>query len=306
MMARRSTRWTGARSTDLRHVQFGEGDGGGSPTGHLGVGEVSDLAGRNVVAAEHLAGGRLRTAVSALESLLNDCRRRLGAEHPETLVVEGNLAVAYVMIGQHEAGAQLMLANLGGRERVFGDEHPLTLTARDALATTYRLAGRLSEAMWLYSRVAPQRNRVLGPSHPDTLTTRLGLGLTLAEAGDTAMALDVVTAALQDCEQVGVADEHAAILRSCLSDLRREGAANAPEADSTEVDSTEVDSAREVASAPEVDSAGEVDSAASGTTVPQPRSHSTLVTDVPLPLQHDHEQCLTVGIGPSRERDGLT
>jgi hypothetical protein len=259
MMARRSTGWTGIRSADVPHVEFGKDDGGGSPTNHPGAGDVADLASRNVVAVEHLAGGRLRRAVMALESLLNDCRRHLGDEHPETLVVEGNLAVAYVKIGQHEAGARLMLANLGGRERVFGDEHPLTLTARDALATTHRLAGRLSEAMWLYSRVAPQRNRVLGPSHPDTLTTRLGLGLTLAETGDTAMALDVVTAALQDCEQVGVEDEHAAILRSWLSDLRRAGAAYVPEADS----------------------AAAADSAASGTTVPQLRSRSRLVTDAP-------------------------
>jgi hypothetical protein len=265
-MARRSTRWTGTRSADTPHVETGEDDGGGSPTDHPGAGDVADLAGRNAVAAEHLADGRLRTAVLALEALLNDCRWLLGDEHPETLIVEGNLAVAYVKIGQREAGAQLMLANLVGRERVFGDEHPLTLTARDALATTHRLAGRLSEAMWLYSRAAQQRNRVLGPSHPDTLTTRLGLGLTFAEAGDTAIALDVVTAALQDCEQAGVEDQHAAILRSCLSDLRRAPAATAPEADSAAADS-----------------------AASGTTVPQQRGGSALVTDDPLQLRHDRD-----------------
>lgn len=283
-MAWLSTKWTGARSAGAPRVRPG-GHGGGSPARHPEA-DVAELAPRNVAALEYLAGGRLRMAVPALESLLNDCRRRLGEGHPETLVVEGNLAVTYVMIGQDEDGARLMLANLGGRERVFGNDHPLTLTARDALATTYRLAGRLSEAMRLYSQVAPQRNRVLGPSHPDTLMTRLGLGLTLADAGNTALACDVVAAALRDCEKVGVAGEHAAVLRLCLSQLLRSGSADEPE------------------TGPAAD--GAADRTVDGMSVPQPRSTSTPGPDEPLPLQRDREQPLPVGIGPGRGRDGLT
>ncbi|GAA2540675.1 tetratricopeptide repeat protein [Pseudonocardia hydrocarbonoxydans] len=201
MSSRRSARWPGTRPVD---------DTGGA--------DDADLAHRNTVAAGYLADGRLDRAVRALESLLDDCRAQLGEEDVDTLVVEGNLAVALVMGGHEDEGAMLMSANLARRERVFGDEHPQTLTARDAVAATHRLAGRLPEALWLYSRVAPQRNRVLGPSHPHTLTTRLGLGLTFAAAGDTAMALDVVTAALQDCDEVVV--EQAELLRSCLAELQ--------------------------------------------------------------------------------------
>lgn len=201
MSSRRSARWPGTRPVD------GTGDA-----------DPADLAHRNTVAAGYLADGRSDRAVRALESLLDDCRVLLGEEDPETLVVEGNLAVALVMCGREDTGAPLMSENLARRERVFGDEHPLTLTARDAVATTHRLAGRLPEALWLYSRVAPQRNRVLGPSHPHTLTTRLGLGLTFAAAGDTEMALDVVTAALQDCDEVVV--EQAELLRTCLAELQ--------------------------------------------------------------------------------------
>ncbi|WP_300010880.1 tetratricopeptide repeat protein [Pseudonocardia sp.] len=218
MTARRSTRWPGSRSAVVPH--------GGGADGGRSVGDQAELADRNGAAAEHLAAGRPDRAVIALERLLDDCRRLLGGEHPATLVVEGNLAVAFVMGGRDEAGVHLMIDNLHRRERVFGDEHARTLAARDAVATTHRLAGRLSEALWLYSRVAPQRNRVLGPSHPDTLTTRLGLGLTFAAAGDTAMARDVVMAALQDCDRSGV--EHAEMLRSCLADLHRADTARSP------------------------------------------------------------------------------
>ena len=281
-MARRSTRRTGvigARVADARHAAPDDGDGspaGRGAAGHTpdapGTPDVVDLADRNVAATEHLAGGRLSAAVIALESLVYDCRLVLGGEHPETLVVEGNLAVAYVMAGQPEAGVQAMSANLAVRERVFGDLHPRTLTARDALATTYRLAGRLSDAMWLYSRVAPQRNEALGPSHPDTLTTRLGLGLTFAEAGDAAMAHDVFTAALEDCRQPGADGRHAAILRSCLSELR--DAAAAPETDPA-------------AAAPP---AGE-------TTVPQQRSGPTATDGTPGP-RHDRGPGPTADIEP--------
>lgn len=213
-----STRRTRTRSVDGRHGEVGRGDDGRSSADHSPASGMAELAGRNDVAARHLADGRLNAAKTELESLLEDCRACLGAEHPETVVVEGNLAVARVMVGQYDAGAQLMLANVARRERVFGDENPHTLTARDALATAYRLAGRLAEALWLYSRVAPQRNQVLGPSHPHTLNTRLGLGLTLAEVGDAAMALDVLAAAVQDCENAGVQGPLAAALRASLSD----------------------------------------------------------------------------------------
>lgn len=193
----------------------------GSDDGNRRSGDLAELAARNADAARQLTDGQPHHAVTALTSLLHDCRATLGAEHPETLVVEGNLAAAYVMAGQERDGTPLMLANLARRERVFGDEHPATLTARDALATTHRLAGRLSEALSLYSRTAPQRNRVLGPSHLDTLTTRLGLGLTFADAGDPDMALDVITAAVQDCDRADAGNHHAQLLRSCQTDLLR-------------------------------------------------------------------------------------
>lgn len=277
-MARRSTRRsgrTGARGADAGLAASGDGEGRRSPSEYRDGGHTGDapdpaaLAHRNDVATRHLAEGRLRAAVVALESLLYDCRLVLGGEHPETLVVEGNLAVAYVKAGQQEAGARAMSANLAGRERVFGDLHPLTLSSRDALATMHRLAGRLSEAMWLYSRVAPQRNEVLGPAHPDTLTTRLGLGLTFAEAGDTAMAHDVFTAALEDCGQARADEGLVATLRSCLSELH------------------------DVATPP-----GAADPAAGEMTVPRQRDNGALATDKPFPPRHERGPGSTVDVGP--------
>lgn len=288
-MVWRPTRRTQARSVNGRHGEVGRGDDERSPNDQSPAPNMAELAARNDVAARHLADGRLHVATTELESLLEDCRRCCGAEHPETIVVEGNLAVACVMIGRQEFGEQLMLANVARRARVFGDEHPLTLTARDALATTYRLAGRLAEALWLYSRVAPQRNQALGPSHPDTLTTRLGLGLTLDEVGDTAMALDILAAAVADCEVAGVEQQPAAVLRSCLSDLHRARAT----ATATVKDSSQAVTASDR-------------SAGLGPIVPRQRTGPELGTDESVPHGATADGGRRSVSDPERERHGTS
>lgn len=195
----------------------------GSFDNFLRGGVPNSLRARHAAAVGLLADGRIQEALRELHVIVNDCRDSLGQHHPDTIIGEGNLAVAYVMSDQGEEGARLMVENLSARAEIFGDEHPRTLTARDALAATYRLIGRLDDALWLYSHVAPQRNRVLGPFHSETLTTRLGLGLTLAQAGDKEMAIDLIDAALRDSEaHNGSRHPHTVTLRYHLHRLQGE------------------------------------------------------------------------------------
>lgn len=195
----------------------------GSFDNFLRGGAPNSLRARHAAAVDLLADGRIQEALRELHVIVNDCRDSLGRHHPDTIIGEGNLAVAYVMADRGEEGARLMAENLSAREKIFGDEHPSTLTARDALAATYRIIGRLHDALWLYSCVAPQRNRILGPFHPETLTTRLGLGLTLAQAGDEEMAIGLIDAALRDSEvHNGPQHLHTATLRYRLRLLQGE------------------------------------------------------------------------------------
>lgn len=179
---------------------------------------LSALAGHHVVAVEHLAAGRADQAVAVLQPVAAGCRTLLGPEHPDTLTVEGALAVALVNAGDISAGLQLLEAVSETRIALLGPAHPASLTAQDALATALRLAGESRAAIDLASWVATARSRQLGPLHPDTLATRLNLGLGLAAAGDLQSACSVLASALDDAERGRTLLVHAITLRAALAD----------------------------------------------------------------------------------------
>jgi hypothetical protein len=71
----------------------------------------------------------------------------LGTRDPDTLVVEGNLAVVYVGLQRFDQGLDLLSRNVESRRLVLGDTHPETLRSRHALATAYQMSERLPEAL---------------------------------------------------------------------------------------------------------------------------------------------------------------
>lgn len=162
----------------------------------------------NAAAALLFEEQRYDEAIPAFEQALSACRAALGPQHPATLIVAGNLAVARFSAGQHDEGLSFVEANLAARVHILGNEHPDTLTARAALATACRTAGDVTRAVKVAEEVALQRSRQLGGTHPDTLTSRVGLALALAAAGNAGRAKDVLTAALADAELVHGPDHH--------------------------------------------------------------------------------------------------
>src|SRR4051812_8862372 len=170
---------------------------------------VREAATRNNTAAELFDAGRHDEAVPLFEQALASCRSALGGEHPDTLIVAGNLAVAYVAAGNRRKGIKMIAGNLAARVRVFGDEHPDTLTARNALAVAHRINGDADAAVELAKQVAVQRSRTLGPAHVDTLTSRMGLALAMAAAGHVTTAHGLVASTMNDAEAaLGAEHEH--------------------------------------------------------------------------------------------------
>ena len=155
----------------------------------------ASLEAANAVAAAYWRSGRHAEARDLLERTLADCRAVLGPRDPDTLVVEGNLAVTHVCLESYELGLTMLVTNVETRSAVFGDAHPHTLVARHALATAYHTADLLPEALALFAGVAAQRARTLGPAHPDSLTSRIGLALARIDSGDGAGAVSVLSAA---------------------------------------------------------------------------------------------------------------
>jgi hypothetical protein len=168
-----------AELTD-RPSDDGAADHGITP---IAAARVRDAEARNATAAEMFRYGKAAESVSLFEQALTSCRIVLGSDHPDTLRVAGNLAVARLASGDRRKGIREIDAAVTTRTRALGADHPETLTARNALAMAYRLVGEPDRALGLAKRVVVERSRALGPTHVDTLTSRMGLALALAAAG---------------------------------------------------------------------------------------------------------------------------
>ena len=70
-----------------------------------------------------------------------------GPEHPSTLRVRGNLAVAFRADGRIAKAIALHEKNLKFSESIHGPDHPYTLQIRNNLASAYRDAGKTAEAV---------------------------------------------------------------------------------------------------------------------------------------------------------------
>lgn len=156
---------------------------------------------RNTAASELFEAGRYEEAIPLFEQALATCRVTLGGEHPDTLMVAGNLGVAQVAAGQRRKGLKVITNNLASRVRVLGEDHPDTLTARNALAMAHRVAGDADTAITLAKQVVVQRSRTLGPTHVDTLNSRMGLSLALAAAGNVIAAHRMLASTINDAEE---------------------------------------------------------------------------------------------------------
>ena len=171
---------------------------------------------RNTAAAEHFEAGRYEEAIPLFEQALATCRSTLGGDHPDTLMVAGNLGVAQVAAGQRRKGLKLIASNLASRVRVLGEDHPDTLTARNALAMAHRVSGDADTAISLSKQVVLQRSRTLGPTHLDTLSSRMGLALALAAAGNVIAAHRMLASTINDAEEtLGPDDAFTVALIEC-------------------------------------------------------------------------------------------
>ena len=129
-----------------------------------------------------------------------------GPEHPDTLIVRGNLAYWAGMAGDAAGARDQFAALLPVRERVSGPEDPETLIARSNLSYWTGEAGDAAGARDQYAALLPVRQRVSGVEHPETLRVRNNLARWTGEAGDAAGARDQYAALLFVRERVSGAE----------------------------------------------------------------------------------------------------
>jgi hypothetical protein len=156
-----------------------------------GEGGEESLKVRNNLAISLMRVGRFDEGRSQFESLLQQRRELLGAEHTDTVATMGNLAAARGMSGDPEGALELQREVYAINRRQLGEDHPATLGARSNLGSSLNGLGRDEEAYPHLAYVLEGRRRVLGAEHPMTLRAMLNLGSVLSrmDRQDEALAL---------------------------------------------------------------------------------------------------------------------
>jgi hypothetical protein len=153
---------------------------------------------------------------------LHEMRTRvLGAEHPGTLAVAGNLAASLFYQRKHADAERIQSEVLEVHKRVHGAEHPDTLATASDLAGSLSRQGKFADAERIGREVHGVQKRVLGAEHPDTLRSAHNLASSLANQGKYAEAERMLHAALASYQRV-LGPAHPSTLQTAriLEDLR--------------------------------------------------------------------------------------
>ena len=141
----------------------------------------------------------LEVAVAVVEDVL-------GPDHPGTLTVRGNLAIAYESVGRFGEAIDAWEELLLDCQRVLGADHPDTLGVRNNLALAYLSVGRFGEAIELFEQVLAERKRLLGADHPDTLGVRNNLAIAYKYVGRFGEAIELFEQVLAERKRLLGAD----------------------------------------------------------------------------------------------------
>ena len=126
--------------------------------------------------------------------------RRLGASEEDMLVVQGNIANSYHMLGREEEALQMRRDVYSGWLELFGEEHEDTLREASNYAATLKDLRRFEEAKEVLRKMIPVARRVLGASHINTLRVRWIYAQTLYK--DDAVTLDDLREAVSTLEEI--------------------------------------------------------------------------------------------------------
>jgi hypothetical protein len=132
---------------------------------------------QRAVGLAFLGLGEPKKALVQLESSLQICQNKLGADHTDTLIAMNNLASAYYADSQPQKAVLLFEETLARRREKLGLDHLDTLRSMNNLAAAYLQLSQLQKALQL-SEDALERCRVkLGADHRETLTSMNNLAM---------------------------------------------------------------------------------------------------------------------------------
>ncbi len=138
---------------------------------------------RGVIGDVYRKLGLYDQAEGLLEQTLEQRRKVVGTDHPDTLQSMGSLANLYADQGRYDEAEALYVETLSIKKRVLGRDHPDTLKTMNNLAILYKQQGRYDEAIPLYLETLEIKKRVLGDDHLSTLTSMNNLATVYKRQG---------------------------------------------------------------------------------------------------------------------------
>jgi hypothetical protein len=91
-----------------------------------------------MVADAYSLGGRWDDAEKLELQVVETRKRKLGADHPDTLTSMGNLALIYYRQGQWNAAQDLFVQVMDLSKKKLGADYPDTLKSMGNLTSTYK------------------------------------------------------------------------------------------------------------------------------------------------------------------------
>ena len=127
--------------------------------------------------------------------------RRLGDSESNILVMQGNLANSYYLLGRLEEALRMRRDVYSGRLKLSGEEHPETIREATNYAASLVNLQHFKEARALLRKTMPVARRVLGEGHRLTLKMRWTYAQSLYE--DPNATLDDLREAVTTLEDAG-------------------------------------------------------------------------------------------------------
>jgi len=141
-------------------------------------------------------------AVEYWQDLATRCETKLAPGHPDTLLVAGKLAAAYLTAGRADDAVQWYQRVLAERTRELAPGHPAIVAARIGLARALILANVAGDAVTVMLRAVGECEQFRSDGHPDTLGARDELAAAYQAAGDLAAARRLLARNLADRERL--------------------------------------------------------------------------------------------------------
>ncbi|KAH6717032.1 hypothetical protein BKA61DRAFT_316777 [Leptodontidium sp. MPI-SDFR-AT-0119] len=121
--------------------------------------------------------GKNKEVMALLKKAVKIRETTLAEDHPDRLISQQGLAIAYQANGQVEEAIMLLEQVVKIHETTLAEDHPDRLISQQELAIAYRANGQVEEAVMLLERAVKIRETTLTETHPDRLVSQRALAV---------------------------------------------------------------------------------------------------------------------------------